>query len=205
MMYNLFSPERAHTRPSRFADKRRAHQSAQRRGQNEVMSFSVDFLPGWSDERGSTAPVYVADRRKRTNTYHSVPLQQPVGDFDTARIRPVSAQGMRASTAVLLLVIMLFTLGVTWLTYRSRMIEVGKGINSDVVRTAQLQQQAADMERQIAQSTTDISIAEMARDMGMRSSKGVDVVYLTAPENAVCVPANDGNFTGTYLATILGD
>lgn len=204
MMYNMFSPERAHTRPSRFAGKRRVPLSAQRRGRNEVMSFSVDFLPGWSDERGSTAPVYVDQRRERTNTYQ-IPVQQPVGDFDTARIRPVSAQGMRASTAVLLLVILLFTLGVTWLTYRSRMIEVGKDINSDVVRTAQLQQQAADMERQIAESTTDISIAEMARDMGMRSSKGVDVVYLTAPENAICVPANDGTFTGTYLATILGD
>lgn len=204
MMYNMFSPERAHTRPSRFAGKRRAPLSAQRRGRNEVMSFSVDFLPGWSDERGSTAPVYVDQRRERNNTYQ-IPVQQPVGDFDTARIRPVSAEGMRASTAVLLLVIMLFALGVTWLTYRSRMIEVGKDIDSDAVRATQLQQQAADMERQIAESTTDISIAEMARDMGMRSSKGVDVVYLTAPENAVCIPANDGTFTGTYLATILGD
>jgi len=205
MMYPLFSPERAHTRPSRFASKRRvaAHRSAQRR--DEVMSFSVDFLPGWSDERGSAAPVYVAQRRERTNAYPAVPVQQPVGDFDTARIRPVSAEGMRASTAVLLLAIMLFSLGVTWLTYRSRMIEVGKDISSDVARATALQQQAADLELEIAESTTDVSIAEMARDMGMRSSKGVDVVYLNAPENAVCIPANDGTFTGTYLATILGD
>ena len=116
MMYNMFSPERAHTRPSRFAGKRRVPLSAQRRGRNEVMSFSVDFLPGWSDERGSAAPVYVDQRREKTRPYQA-PLQQPVvGDFDTARIRPVSAEGMRASTAVLLLVIMLFTLGVTWLT-----------------------------------------------------------------------------------------
>jgi len=77
MMYPLFSPERAHTRPSRFASKRRvaAHRSAQRR--DEVMSFSVDFLPGWSDERGSAAPVYVASAGREPMPIPPFPSSSP--------------------------------------------------------------------------------------------------------------------------------
>lgn len=206
MMYNVLSPERAHTRPSRFAGKRRtpaAHPVDRAHG--EVMTFSVDALPGWSDERGSVAPVYVADRNEPVRSYQAAPAAQITSSFDTARIRTISREGMRASTALLLAVVMLMATGVIWLAYRIQIGEVAREIDGNRVKIATLEAQAEGISQSIVERTTDISIAEMARDMGMIYSRSQNSVYLTAPENAVCTPYNDTVLASGYLASILGD
>ena len=55
-------------------------------------------------------------------------------------------------------------------------------------------------------SAAEVNVSYQAVQMGMISSKGVNVIYLTAPENAdMILSAQSGGVTGERLATILGD
>ena len=206
MLYAAFSYERSHTRPSRFAggNRNQGRRLPERHTRGEVMSFSADVFSG-RDARMDTSPVDLADRRERMNSYMSAPAQQPVNVAETVRIPALSREGVKASTALILLAVMLFSMGVTWLVYRSQIIEAGKRIAATQISENQLLEQAEGLEKEIANITTDVSIAEKARDMGMISSRSVAVVNLTAPEDAVYTPTSDVPLTGSYLANILGD
>ena len=62
------------------------------------------------------------------------------------------------------------------------------------------------LETQLAVSASEVNVGYEAVQMGMISAKGVDVIYLSAPESANMKLAGSGTaMTGEYLATILGD
>ena len=63
-----------------------------------------------------------------------------------------------------------------------------------------------ELETQLAMSAAEVNVSYQAVQMGMISSKGVNVIYLTAPENAdMILSTQSGGVTGERLATILGD
>ena len=207
MLYNVL--ERPHTRPSRFVDKgaRRRPRLQERDTRGEVMSFSVDFLPGFSDERGSMTPVYVADRCGRPQQSWTQPMQQPISPFDTDRTRPrlMSREGvsLRAGVA-LLLAVTLVMLGVVALSYGEISV-INREINVARERTATLQEMCYGIEAQIASSASEIKVTTSAVEMGMISARGVNVIYLKAPETAVMSNPGTGTLSAEYLGAVFGE
>ena len=189
MLYNAL--ERPHTKPSKWvAGGRRKPRTPRTQASNirrEIMSFSVDFLPGISDERGSMSPVYVDDRYPRPQQPWTQPSQRPVSTFDTDRGRAplFSREGMSLGAGIgLLIAVFILLAGVAVGSY-AEVIHVNQKVNVARDRIATLQEMCYDLETEIAMNVSEINVSRSAVEMGMISARGMDVIYLTAPETAV--------------------
>ena len=199
MLYNAL--ERPHTRPSKWVDKggSRKPRMQERTGRREVMSFSVDFLPGFSDERGSMTPVYVADRCPRPQQGWTQPDQRPVSTFDTDRRRAplFSREGMSVRAGIgLLLAVFIVMIGVVAVSY-GQITVMNREVNVARDRIAALQEMCYDIEAEIAMNVSEINVSRSAVEMGMISARGMDVIYLTAPVSAVMSNPGTGMLTAT--------
>lgn len=207
MLYNAL--ERPHTRPSKWMDKggRRKPRMQERDTRGEVMSFSVDFLPGFSDERGSMTPVYVADRCARPQQSWTQPTQQPISALDTERKRAplISYDGVNLRAGVsLLLALIIVMLAVTAFSY-GEISSINREVNTARERIEALKSMSYDIEAQIAQSASEINVTISAVEMGMISARGVNVIYLQAPETAVMSNPGTGTLSAEYLGAVFGE
>lgn len=207
MLYNAL--ERPHTRPAKWMDKgsRRKPRMQGRDNRGEVMSFSVDFLPGFSDERGSMTPVYVADRCDRPQRGWTQPTQQPVTAFDTERKHAplFSHEGVNLRAGVsLLLAVMIVMLAVVAVSY-GEISSINRDVNASRERIEALQGMCYDTEARIAQSASEINVTISAVEMGMISARGVNVIYLQAPEAAVMSNPGTGMLSAEYLGAVFGE
>ena len=207
MLYN--SRERLYTRPAKWMDKgaSRKPRMQERDTRGEVMTFSVDFLPGFSDERGSMTPVYVADRCSRPQQGWTQPVRQPVSPFDTDRKRAplLSRDGVNLRAGVgLLLAVMVFMLAVTAVSYGQISI-INRQVNVARDRTESMKDACYTLEKEIAEHASEINVTISAVGMGMISARGVDVIYLTAPETAVMTNVSTGMLNAEYLGSVFGE
>ena len=207
MLYN--GRERPHTRPAKWVDKggRRKPRMQERNTHGDVMSFSVDYLPGFSDDRGSTTPVYVADRCARPQQGWTQPTQRPITAFYTERKRAplFSHEGMNLRVAVRLLIALFFVLaGVCAFSY-GKVAEINRETNVSLARIETLKRMSYDIEKQIADSASEINVTISAVEMGMISARGVNVIYLKAPETAVMSNPGTGTLSAEYLGAVFGE
>ena len=207
MLYN--GKERPHTRPAKWVDKggRRKPRMQERDTRGEVMSFSVDFLPGFSDERGSMTPVYVADRCARPQQGWTQPTQRPVTAFDTERKRAplFGHEGMNLRAAISLLMALVVVLaGVVAFSY-GEVARLNRDTNASLERIETLKRMSYDIEKQIADSASEINVTISAVEMGMISARGVNVIYLKAPETAVMSNPGTGTLSAEYLGAVFGE
>ena len=197
MLYNAL--ERPHTRPSKWVDKggRRKPRTQERDNRWEVMSFSVDHLPGFSDERGSVTPVYLADRRPLPQQPWGQPGERPVSAFDTDRRRAplFSREGMSVRAGIgLLLAVFIVMVGVVAVSY-GQITVMNREVNVTRDRIASLQEMCYNIEAEIAVHVSEINVSRSAVEMGMISARGMDVIYLTAPQTAVMSNPGTGMLT----------
>lgn len=209
MLYNVLSQERPYTRPARFVDKgaRRKPRMQERDTKGEVMTFSVDFLPGFSDERGSTTPVYVADRFSHPQQSWTQPNARPVSTFDTDRGRAalISREGvnLRLGVGMILLAIIL-ALALMASSY-GQVMRINHEVNTMRDRISDLSNRSAAVKAQIDMESSEIKVSASAREMGMISARGVNVIYLKAPETAVMSNPGTGMLGSEYLSASLGN
>lgn len=205
MLYNVLSQERPHTRPARFADKGagRRHRVQGRDNQGEVMTFSVDFLPGLEDERGSTSPVYVADRYARPQQTWTQPLMQPIASYDVERKHAplISREGMSLRAAVTFLVTLVFVLGLGTGMYWGRVGMKNREVDNKRARIENIREMNYNVEAAIAQSASEVNVAISAVQMGMISARGVNVIYLDAPVDAIYTNPVSGMLNGEYTSS----
>ena len=171
------------------------------------MSFSVDFLPGFSDERGSMTPVYVADRCARPQQSWTQPMQQPISPLDTERKHAplISHEGVNLRAGVsLLLAMVIVMLAVVAVSY-GEISSINREVNVARERIETLQSMSYDIEAQIARSASEINVTISAVEMGMISARGVNVIYLQAPEAAVMSNPGTGTLSAEYLGAIFGE
>lgn len=207
MLYN--GRERLYTRPAKWMDKggSRKPRMQERDTRGEVMTFSVDFLPGFSDERGSMTPVYVADRCSRPQQSWTQPVRQPVSPFDTDRKRAplFSRDGVNLRAGVgLLLAVLVIMLAVTAISYGQISI-INRQVNTARDRIASMQDACYNLEKEIAEHASEINVTISAVGMGMISARGVDVIYLTAPQTAVMTNVSTGTLSAEYLGSVFGE
>ena len=207
MLYNAL--ERPHTRPSKWMDKgtSRKPRMQGRDNRREVRSFSVDFLPGFSDERGSMTPVYVADRCARPQQGWTQPTQRPVTAFDADRKRAplISRDGVNLHAGMGLLVALVIALLAVMAVSYGEISRINREVNVSRDRIAALQSMSYDVEAQIAQSASEINVTISAVEMGMISARGVQVIYLRAPEAAVMSNPGTGTLSAEYLGAVFGN
>lgn len=207
MLYNAL--ERPHTRPAKWMDKgsSRRPRMQERNNRGEVMSFSVDFLPGFSDERGSMTPVYVADRCARPQQGWTQPMQRPISPLDTERKHAplISRDGMNCRMGVsLLLLLSIVMLAILAFSY-GEICSINRDVNTARERIEMLRNMSYDIEAQIAQSASEVNVTISAVEMGMISARGVNVIYLRAPEAAVMSNPGTGTLSAEYLGAVFGE
>ena len=206
MLYNAM--ERPHTRPSKFVDKgtRRKPRMQGRDTRGEVMTFSVD-LPGFSDERGSMTPVYVADRCARPQQSWTQPMQRPVSALDTDRKRVplIGREGVNLRLGMALILAALFALMLMAAVSYGRIIRLNYDVNTLRDKISDYGRQSEIIRQQIDTESSEISVTLSAVEMGMISARGVDVIYLTAPESAVMSNPGTGTLSAEYLGAVFGD
>lgn len=185
MMYNPTDRDAYH--PAGAVERRTRRSRSSRWDRDtaaEVMSFSVDQLPGEeADEQGSASQTYVADHFPHLSHSWSQPIVQQVSQ-DSRRMRPVTREGInrRAGVAVLLAAGVLL-LGITAVSY-GQISVIGREANNARERIEGIREQCYQVERKIADSATELNITTSAVELGMVSSRGVDVIYLEVPSDA---------------------
>lgn len=171
----------------------------------ERMTSSVD-LPFMDDM--PSVPVYDAytmgvekhRRQRRTDRYHPA-----VGTHDTGRIRAVSRDGVSGVTACVALVCLFCVLGVACLVDRSNVVEAGKRVSAMETSIEEIRATNEELSERLAESSSEIVVGYEAVQLGMIHARGVDVIYISAPESANLTLANADAVGTEYLATILGD
>ncbi|MBQ8312472.1 MAG: hypothetical protein IJX84_04625 [Clostridia bacterium] len=176
---------------------------AARNIRSERMTSSVE-LPFMEDASVFDANTMGVERRRnrRSDRHH-----EAVGRHDTGRAPAVGHEGMSGTAACVALVCLIAVLGVTFLVGRSNVIEAGKKANELQQRIEEIGLMNEGLETQLAVSASEVNVGYEAVQMGMISAKGVDVIYLNAPEaaNMKLTGGTTAALNGEYLATILGD
>lgn len=169
---------------------------------SERMTSSVD-LPFMEDASIYDAKTMGVERRRtrRSDKYHPA-----IGSHDTGRNRPVSRDGLSGTAACVALVCLISLLGIACLVNRSNVIETSKRISTLESRISEITLVNEGLETQLAVSASEVNVGYEAVQLGMISAKGVDVIYLSAPEAAnMSNPNTTASLTSEHLATILGD
>lgn len=168
----------------------------------ERMTSSVD-LP-FMDEESIYDASTMGTCRQRTR--RSDKYRPAVGTHDTGRAPAVGHEGMSGPAACVALACLVVVLGVACLVGRSEVIEAGKKANGLQKRIEDVTLSNESLETQLAISASEVNVGYEAVQLGMISAKGVDVIYLSGPDDAVLKLAGTGtSMTSEYLATILGD
>lgn len=207
MMYHMFSPERVHVRPARFAGKGgyRRQRQQEYRPREEVMTFSAEFAPEWLVEREDQGPVYAPQRRNPLRTTTQPQTIQPVSAFDTGRVVPASREGLRAPVAAVLAMLLLVVIGVVSLSYHIRIKAINDLHNANLSSITALEKRAGELQAEISAMMSESQIANAALALGMQRVRSSDRIYLTIPEDVVCSLPTDATMGGGYYAAIPGD
>ena len=177
---------RRHTRPADFVSKsRKAQAMAFSRPGGRTFSFNGDF-PDMADPQ----PVEATGRRRNYTSGHNTGSYQAVHQYDTARMPAVNKYGVQFVPALVMLLALVVCLGSVMLSQLAQRDNVQHAINAKQDRIAVLSGECANTERAIASQSNDVNIRQEAVRMGLISSKGVNVQYLEAPQDAVITLAD---------------
>ncbi len=176
-----------HTRPSAYMDQsRQARQQRAQRPGSSGFSFTGEF-PEVIDPTPVEAP---SRRRQYTASAVDTGAYQAVGGADTERMPVVSRYGVQFRTAVVMCFAFFVLLGGIWLMDNAETTAAAKRVSMQQQRIQDLSAANADAEKKIAEKADDISIRREAVRLGLINSKGVSVIYLTAPETPDITPAH---------------
>lgn len=168
----------------------------------ERMTSSVD-LPFMEPESIFDASTMGTARQhaRRSDRYRPA-----VSTHDTGRVPAVGHEGMSGPAACAALMCLIAVLGIACLVGRSGVIEAGKKANDLQKRIEDVTLSNESLETQLAISASEVNVGYEAVQLGMISAKGVDVIYLSGPDDAVLkLAGSTTSITSEYLATILGD
>ena len=169
---------RRHTRPADFVSKsRQAEAMAFSRPGGRSFSFTGEF-PDMADQQ----PVEATGRRRNYTSARTTGSYQAIRQDDTSRMPAINKHGVHILPALVMLVALMVCLGSVLLVHMGERNEVQARINVLTV-------ECANTERAIATQSNDVNIRQEAVRMGLISSKGVNVQYLEAPQDAVITMA----------------
>ena len=185
------------TRPADYVSKaRHAEAMAAGRPGGCTFSFTGDFPDAYDPQ-----PVEASSRRRsytvssQTGGYHAVRRD------DARRMPAINKHGVHSMTALAMLVAMVLVLGGILLGQMGMRSDMLNDIDRKNDRALTLTTECLRVKKDIAAQSNDMNIRKQAVLLGLISSRGVDVEYLSAPDNAVILPDST---TISSLASILG-
>jgi hypothetical protein len=189
---------RRHTRPADFISKsRQAEARACRRPGGRSFTFTGEF-PDMQDLQ----PVEASSRRRNYTSGTNTGAYHAIRQDDTARMPAINKYGVHvvpAMAALLVVVIFLCSIFAVQLDERAK---IKNAIAAKQDRIGVLQVECGRTETAIAAQSNDVNIRQEAVRMGLISSKGVNVTYLEAPQDAVITTADQAVVAA--LASIWG-
>ncbi len=171
-----------------------------KRGERLSSSVDLPFMDAESVYDASTMGTG-RQRVRRSDKYRPA-----IGTHDTGRVPAVGHEGMSGPAACAALMCLIAVLGIACLVGRSGVIEAGKKANDLQKRIEDVTLSNEGLETQLAISASEVNVGYEAVQLGMISAKGVDIIYLSGPDDAVLrLAGTAASMTSEYLATILGD
>ncbi len=200
--YTMTTPKRnrmrRHTRPADFVSKaRQAEALTFSRPGGCAFSFNGEF-PDMADQQ----PVEAKSRRRSYTAGHNTGSYEAIRRDEARRMPPVNKHGVHVLPALVMLMALMVGLGSVLLVQMGQRNAVQSAINYKQDRINVLTVACASTERDIASQSNDVNIRQEAVRMGLISSKGVNVMYLDAPEDAVITLADAAGIQS--LASIWG-
>lgn len=185
------------TRPADYVSKaRHAEALAAGRPGGCTFSFTGDFPDAYDPQ-----PVEASARHRsytaagHTGGYHAVRQD------DARRMPVINKHGVHGMTALAMLVVMVLLLGGVLLVQMGQRSDILNAIERKNDRVLTLSSECIRVRNDIAAQSNDMNIRKQAVLLGLISSRGVDVEYLSAPDNAVILPDST---TISSLASIWG-
>ena len=172
---------RRSTRPADYVSKaRHAEAMAAGRPGGCTFSFTGDFPDAYDPQ-----PVEASSRHRsytvssHTGGYHAVRQD------DARRMPVINKHGVHGMTALAMLVAMVLVLGGILLGQMGQRSDMLNAIERKNDRVLTLSGECIRVRNDIAAQSNDMNIRKQAVLLGLISSRGVDVEYLSAPANAV--------------------
>ncbi len=177
---------RRHTRPADFVSKsRQAEARACCRPGGRSFTFTGEF-PDMQDQQ----PVEATSRRRNYTSGSSTGAYHAIRQDDTARMPAVNKYGVHVVPAMAaLLVVVLFLISVFAVQLDER-AKIKSAIDAKQMRIGVLQVECDKTQKAIEAQSNDVNIRQEAVRMGLISSKGVNVIYLEGPQDAVITTAD---------------
>ena len=189
---------RRHTRPADFISKsRQAEARACCRPGGRSFTFTGEF-PDMQDLQ----PVEATSRRRNYTSGTGTGAYHAIRQDDTARMPAINKYGVHvvpAMAALLVAAIFLCSVLAVQLDERAR---IRNAIAAKQARIGVLQVECDKTDAAIKAQSSDVNIYQEAVRMGLISSKGVNVTYLEAPQDAVITTADQAVVAA--LASIWG-
>ncbi|MGN0794084.1 MAG: hypothetical protein ACI4MG_06365 [Aristaeellaceae bacterium] len=174
-----------HTRPAAYADKK-----MKRRAVNASRPGAYGFsFTGEFPEMSDWQPVEATDRRRRyampngqTGSY------QALGRESAAPMRAVNRYGICLRPAIVMLTVLALLLSGLVVYQYAENARIAKLLSEQTQRMDKLAVEANTTLSDIAAQSNGVNIRQEATRIGLKSSRGVAVEYLSVPEDAMFGP-----------------
>ncbi len=175
-----------HTRPADFVSKsRKAEAMSFARPGSRAFSFTGEF-PELADQQ----PVEARSRRRDYTVGRTTGSYHAIRQDDTARVPVIGRHGVSLMTGIGMFLAFGLVLFLVFVGQFSKRAAVLEDIAKKQDRINVLTVECAATEKDIASQSNDVNIRQEAVLLGLISSKGVDVQYLEAPQDAVITMAD---------------
>ena len=172
---------RRHTRPADYVSKScQADAMGSARPGGRSFSFSGEF-----PDLENLHPVEAASSRRNYTSGHHTGGYHAIRQDDARRMPAINKHGVHLVPALAIFAVMILFLGSFMLVQLAQRNDVQRAINARQDRINVLGMECANTSRAIAAQSNDVNIRQEAVRMGLISSKGVAVMYLEAPADAV--------------------
>ena len=119
-------------------------------------------------------------------------------------VKPISHEGVSRGVGICVVALLCFVLGVITLMHVSAVMEEGKTYSRIQAKISEYTEENQELEQNLAEASEKINVGFEAVAMGLINPKGMDVVSLTAPENATLSEDSVKALASEHLAAILG-
>ena len=199
MLSAMFTGMHRHTRSSKYMDRKAMKRTVKaNRPGSHGFSFTGEFT-----DAAEWAPVEAIGRRrcymKATGENSAV---DAVMNDSVERLPIVNRYGVRLGAALVFFVVFGVLLAGTAVMAYAQNTGVAKRLAQQAARMETLNENAATLQSEIAFRSNGVNIRQEAVRIGLKSSRGTDVVYVDVPADAVLSLGAYG--TAQDMASVFG-
>ncbi|MBQ2952689.1 MAG: hypothetical protein IJE07_03960 [Clostridia bacterium] len=190
MLSAMFSGMHRYTRSSSYVNRKKMKQTirASRPG-NQGFVFTGDDFPG---ERDWLPVEAVRQPRSYMQPVGPGSVNDSVRSQVNERVPVISRYGVRMNVAIVMLALFALLLCGVWMCFYAGNAGASSRLAEQAVRMESLQQTSVTLESEIAMRSSGINVRQEATRIGLKSSRGMSMNYISVPSAAEVNPATYG-------------